>query len=185
MGVARARPARLRVLCTPRSAARARHWVLDRIGAAGLECDRDTLELLVSELVANALRHGSRWHPVSVALYLGGDRIRVEVRNHARHRSGLRIRTRRSCPGGSAESGRGLFLVQELAEHWDLSQRRSHTVVSFAIKATSGAGTARSVSTFLRRRNSPVPADVDTACPRNVQVGGGPRRVPETALQST
>jgi anti-sigma regulatory factor (Ser/Thr protein kinase) len=75
----------------------------------------ETALLLVSELVTNAIRHGSP--PVRLSLHL----------DRAGGRGSLRVEVTDSSPappavGASAEpdqtSGRGLFIVQQLAARW-------------------------------------------------------------------
>lgn len=76
-------------------------------GLAGIA---DDLVLLVSELVTNAAQHGGGCH--SFRMYRTASGIRVEVRQCS---SGLpRVRH----PGAHQERGRGLLLVELLADAW-------------------------------------------------------------------
>ena len=72
--------------------------------------------LLVTELVANAIRHGQG--PVTLALIPRQDRLRVEVTDA----SAARPRPRTS--GVEAESGRGLQIVDVLASRWGAVPRQ-------------------------------------------------------------
>jgi serine/threonine-protein kinase RsbW len=97
----------------PHAPQEARTW-LRRTAVPGAVLD-DAL-LVLSELVTNSLRHAG-----------GGasDRIEIDVRSWA---GGVRIEVRDAGPGISArlieppdpeqKGGRGLFLIQELAERW-------------------------------------------------------------------
>src|SRR5581483_539464 len=70
------------------------------------------LRLLVSELVTNSVRHAGEG-TIRIRALLADDRVRVEV-----HDDGPGVRQRR--PGASVldGSGRGLRLVEQLADHW-------------------------------------------------------------------
>jgi len=77
----------------------------------------ETAMLLVSELVTNAIRHGSP--PVRLVLRLDGGRLRVEVTDAS---PGLPL-AGRSRP--EQAGGRGLQIVQELAVRWGSQASRS------------------------------------------------------------
>ena len=70
----------------------------------------EAAELLVSELVANVLRHG-RGEPVLTLLLLDGS-LRCEVEDEAR----VPIRARGTSQ--DEESGRGLLIVDSLSRSW-------------------------------------------------------------------
>ncbi len=93
-----------------RSAGTARQLVKDAASAWGAGGVEDTLALLASELVANAVRHGES--DVEIMIRLNGDAVRVEVRD----RSGGDALRREATE--DAESGRGLALVEALSEAW-------------------------------------------------------------------
>jgi anti-sigma regulatory factor (Ser/Thr protein kinase) len=96
----------------PGAVAEARSQVVDAVGpqlADGLE---DTLRLLVSELVTNAVRHGDRDEPVELHARWN-DEVCVEVVDHG---GGFAPAPRAGAldePGGF-----GLFLVGRLADRW-------------------------------------------------------------------
>jgi anti-sigma regulatory factor (Ser/Thr protein kinase) len=86
----------------------------------GLSKNAETAELLLSELVTNAVQ-GARAIvsdlPVNVRLSANRDRLLIEVWD-----SNVRSPVSRVVEGGfpalDAESGRGLFLVETLSERW-------------------------------------------------------------------
>lgn len=80
-----------------------------RIRAWGLEEDADTAELIISELITNALRYGAP--PVHLRLMRGRSLV-CEVSDGSSTSPHLR-RAR-----ATDEGGRGLFLVSQLARHW-------------------------------------------------------------------
>ena len=71
----------------------------------------DDVELLASELAANAIHHGQS--PVTVITRYDGDCIRLEVGDGSRELP----RQRREL-SMSAEDGRGMFLVDQLSRAW-------------------------------------------------------------------
>ena len=79
----------------------------------------DRVVLLTSELVTNAVVHGLG--PVQLLLGDNGDRLRVEVSDGA---PGLLPRTPRR-PADVNESGRGLLIVDRLADRWGCRSRRT------------------------------------------------------------
>ena len=101
----------------PASVAVVRHRLLDELAAHQVpEPVRDDAALVVSELVGNAVRHG-RPLPgggIAVGWEVCPDAVRLEVRDGG---NGPTAAVPES--GWTAESGRGLLLVQLLARHWE------------------------------------------------------------------
>ncbi|MDR3035462.1 MAG: serine/threonine-protein phosphatase, partial [Kitasatospora sp.] len=79
----------------------------------------DTAELLSSELVTNAIRHTDRDAMFTARLYQehGRARLRVEVEDESD------LWPTRRTPGEQASSGRGLMLVEALADTWGVEPR--------------------------------------------------------------
>ncbi|MFD0267341.1 ATP-binding protein [Streptomyces sp. NPDC127106] len=92
------------------SAGRARRLVTGRLRVWGLDDLADTAELLVSELVTNALRHARG--PVRLNLRATDDRLLCEVEDACDADP-----VRRTAPLG-AEGGRGIELLDLLGEAW-------------------------------------------------------------------
>ncbi|WP_037910972.1 ATP-binding protein [Actinacidiphila yeochonensis] len=105
---------------TPRGAHEARLLTVRTLGAWGWPSASPVSEsaaLVVSELAANAARHGRvRGRKFRLALTAGGEgTLRIEV-SDAR---GERLpQPGRADSGGIAESGRGLLLVEALSAAW-------------------------------------------------------------------
>ena len=73
--------------------------------------DTDTVLLLVSELVTNAVRHART--PFELSVKVRGPQVTVSVVDHDRaHQPRLRH------PAALDTSGRGLHLVQQLSNSW-------------------------------------------------------------------
>lgn len=101
--------------------------------AAECGVDRDQCwraELIVTELVTNAVRHGPGG-PVELAIETGGSGVRGEVRDPGpgiRHHELVRRRA-------TEEGGRGLFLVDALSDSWGLSDDHSRVWFEVAARA--------------------------------------------------
>ncbi|MFE7779242.1 ATP-binding protein [Streptomyces sp. NPDC057445] len=74
----------------------------------------EAAELLLTELATNALRHG-RGHDIGVRVYFVSDSCVIEVAD------GTPVRPERRRAGPDDESGRGLLLVESLADSWGVS----------------------------------------------------------------
>jgi anti-sigma regulatory factor (Ser/Thr protein kinase) len=104
--------------CEPESAARSREFVRATLLAWGLGHLIDDAALIISELVGNAVRYsGLPELRISVALTDPG-RVRLAVSDG----SSAEPQPRR--PAEDAESGRGLFLVEAVADRWGTSPKR-------------------------------------------------------------
>jgi anti-sigma regulatory factor (Ser/Thr protein kinase) len=111
----------------PQSVARAREEVLDAVGPA-LDGDLlDTLRLLVSEVVTNAVRHGARDEPVEVHAHWNSE-VRVEVVDHG---GGFTPGPR--AGGFDEPGGFGLYLIGRLADRWGV-ETNSDTRVWFVLR---------------------------------------------------
>jgi anti-sigma regulatory factor (Ser/Thr protein kinase) len=98
---------------------------LGRWGVADLS---DTAELLTTELVANALRHTRHGADLTARLCGGpGRRLRVEVRDFTDRLPAVR------SAGEGATSGRGLFLVEALADAWGVLPEGGGKVIWFEL----------------------------------------------------
>ena len=116
-----------------REIARARHLVGERLRSWGRHDEAPDVELLASELMSNALVHGSG----RIGLWIGctDDRIRLEVSDEgARTEPHL---TRRPVGGW------GLRFVDELADSWGSDAGAGGTVV-WAVRGRSTASGGRS-----------------------------------------
>jgi anti-sigma regulatory factor (Ser/Thr protein kinase) len=81
--------------------------------------DRWRAELIMTELVSNAVVHGPGG-PVTVAIDCGGGAVRGRVGD-----PGPGVERRRDRAPESSESGRGLFLVDRLSDRWGTSPEAS------------------------------------------------------------
>ncbi|MFD7131092.1 ATP-binding protein [Streptomyces sp. NPDC059894] len=120
----------------------ARRLLLGTMETAGVDPDVSyDLSVALSEACANAVEHGGAAHggcseAYRVTAYLDGEKCRIEVAD-----SGPGFTAERQVrpfqayevSGADDETGRGLFLIQELADHVHISNKpgRTGAVVSF------------------------------------------------------
>ncbi|MFG3464983.1 SAV_2336 N-terminal domain-related protein [Streptomyces sp. NPDC047853] len=115
------------------SPARARRLVRRVLARWGLEQLSDAVELLVSEVVTNAVRYASR--PIALRL-LHTDVLRCEVSDDVPHMPRLRR------PRVTDEGGRGLYLVNNLARRWGSTRLGSGKMVWFECSLPGTSQTA-------------------------------------------
>ncbi|MDT0610137.1 ATP-binding protein [Streptomyces lancefieldiae] len=103
---------------TPRGARLARLLATEQLRTWGLPLD--PARLLVAELAGNAATHGRvPGRDFRLTLYVVGDTLRIEVTD-TRGEELPHLRT----PAPDAESGRGLLLVEGLADRWGVTEDR-------------------------------------------------------------
>ncbi|MET8571259.1 ATP-binding protein [Streptomyces sp. NPDC004783] len=113
----------------PESVPRARRWFRKFITPYNPACSVDDCVLLISELVTNAIVHGESDEPWVVHLewFREGTSLRVEV-----HNAGLPANVRLRHPDPDDVHGRGLPLVDSVADSWHSGPSRfGGTMVSF------------------------------------------------------
>jgi GAF domain-containing protein/anti-sigma regulatory factor (Ser/Thr protein kinase) len=94
------------------SAPSARRFAGDLLDAWGLTSVADTARLLLGEVITNAVQHTVGEVRVRLVHATGAGRLRVEVIDGSDRPPDLRVVT------PDAESGRGLFIVETLADRW-------------------------------------------------------------------
>ncbi|MEU6715360.1 ATP-binding protein [Nonomuraea sp. NPDC046802] len=116
----------------------AAHWLVMALPeAADDENLLENLRLLVTELAANAIKHtmSGRWKHGSfrVRLWLGADRIRIEVVDQGWW-SGPRL-----CDDPFETSGRGLQILAAVATKWGVRRRWFGRTVWFELPVQAPA----------------------------------------------
>ncbi|WP_405612971.1 ATP-binding protein [Streptomyces sp. NBC_00076] len=113
---------------TPRGARLARYLALNQLHAWGIphgSDPSDAVAVIVAELAANAVTHGrvpGRDFELRLALVTGSVRIEVtDTRPQPRPPAPADVRRRPPCP--LAGTGRGLLLVDALADRWEVVDR--------------------------------------------------------------
>ncbi|NDZ87002.1 ATP-binding protein, partial [Streptomyces sp. SID10115] len=102
----------------PEALAEARHMIRAAVRAWGAGERADEIELVADEVITNALMHTDGSAVVTLRVLTGTDRrLRVDVEDSS---SAL---PRRRDAGESGVSGRGLLLVDRLADVWGVEAR--------------------------------------------------------------
>ncbi|MFJ6657694.1 ATP-binding protein [Streptomyces sp. NPDC091377] len=113
----------LEVRPDPAEVGRARRWARARLARSGIEADEplaETLVLLVSELVTNAVVHTGRTAVLRLSLPCGAAADSATVRLEVADSSDRAPVPRH--PDGEQTGGRGLALVDGLADRWGWSR---------------------------------------------------------------
>ncbi|MGP3922082.1 SpoIIE family protein phosphatase [Streptomyces sp. 8N616] len=104
----------------PEALALARHMISEAVRNWGAGGRADEVELVADELITNALLHTDGGAVVTVRMPGGAERrLRVEVQD------GSSTWPRRREPGETGVSGRGLLLVDRMADVWGVEARGS------------------------------------------------------------
>jgi anti-sigma regulatory factor (Ser/Thr protein kinase) len=129
-GTPRSRSTELRA--GPRTSAEARSFLSAAIEGFGVDVDRDTVHLLISELASNAARHGKE--PIDVTISVAEEGLRVSVFDHG---AGFDLEElgfdRESSGDPWAEGGWGLRVVDNLSSEWGVDRRDDGTEVWFRL----------------------------------------------------
>jgi anti-sigma regulatory factor (Ser/Thr protein kinase) len=88
----------------------------------------ETMRLLVTELIANSVKHASA-DAVGLKVVVGQSAVLVEVRDE-----GPGFEPAERAPNQDQASGWGLFLVERLADRWGVAREASATRVWFELK---------------------------------------------------
>lgn len=115
----------------PSSTREARQRVSAALEARSLDSAAPTAELVVSELVTNAVLHART--PIEVRLTVRADLVRIEVHDGAARRP-----TRRYF-SDEATSGRGLRLVEDLCDAWGVELDGAGKTVWAELSTTTAA----------------------------------------------
>lgn len=114
----------------PQSAGEARRFVRGHLERWNLQADADDVVLMVSELVTNVGLHART--EATVHVWVSGDRLRVEVADGSTEP--VEVQPHRS----GAETGRGLMIVDKLAEDWGVAMGPAGKTVWFEVPARIG-----------------------------------------------
>lgn len=113
----------------------------------------ETADLLLTELATNALRHGDG-RDIGVRVYLRDRRCVIEVNDGSPNRPELR----HAAP--TDEGGRGLFLVESMAEEWGVSPDGTTTWCTFPLtEGPTEMEPAAATAPVLRVLPLELPAD--------------------------
>ena len=110
---------------------RARKFAVEHTACIGTDETTDVVELLVSELVTNAILHAGT--DVTLRVSYDDGLLRVEVRDAST------AKARRRHYGTQATTGRGLALIHALATDWGAELDAQGKTVWFTLRVESAA----------------------------------------------
>jgi serine/threonine-protein kinase RsbW len=119
---------RIKLAADPRAAAEARKEIRVAIAIWDVPVDSEIASLLVSELVTNAVTHDGAAGVVVMAIRCARGRLRVDVHDA----SGVLPEPELDTPV-DAETGRGLMLVDTLADEWGFYRTPGGKAVYFSL----------------------------------------------------
>jgi anti-sigma regulatory factor (Ser/Thr protein kinase) len=112
----------------PGAVSEARRWAASVAGALLDHDHAESLRLIVSELVTNALRHGADGAQIDIAVTPKPQYLCVQVTD-----AGPGLAPRPSALGSEEEGGFGLFFVEQLARRWGITRENRRTRVWFEL----------------------------------------------------
>ena len=118
---------RFRLLANPTAAAQARAKVREAIAAWDIEIDLEAAVLLTSELVTNAVMHDGG-DVITLAISCCYCQLRVDV-----HDSSVDLPSPACTAPLDAETGRGLMLVDTIADQWGYYRTTAGKAVYFTL----------------------------------------------------
>ena len=123
-------PACREFACDPTAVPAARHFVRSTLAERHVEQLSDTAELLTSELVTNVLLHART--PMQISVEIDGAAARIEVLDGS-----ATLPVRRRLPV-HATTGRGLALIDALADAWGITVHPVGKTVWFTVVVQVG-----------------------------------------------
>ncbi|WP_053607619.1 ATP-binding protein [Streptomyces sp. MMG1522] len=135
----------------------------------------DTAELLVSELVTNAVLHATGSPFLRVRCQRSAQAVTVTVIDHGEGVPVVRH------GGLDATSGRGLFLVETLADDWGVRELPHGKAIHFTLSVPwpqggdASAGDPRAMKEFRDGQQAPTADGYDTGAPGAAAPGGAGR----------
>jgi anti-sigma regulatory factor (Ser/Thr protein kinase) len=116
----------LEVIAEPAAAKRARDWLSECIGGLIDAARRPDLELVMTEVVANAVRHGTAGGAVRLAATPKAEFLCVQVTDE-----GPGLVPRPGAMASDENGGFGLFIVERLTRRWGVTRENRRTRVWF------------------------------------------------------
>ncbi|MFJ6212887.1 ATP-binding protein [Streptomyces sp. NPDC092296] len=117
----------------PHNVVRSRLLTRTALASWGLPRLAGDAEIVVSELVTNAVRYGRG--TVSLALALAGEQLRISVSDGSPE-----LPVRAAGPDDEAQGGRGLLIVEALCDGLRVTPRPAGKTVSCRLTGAAGGG---------------------------------------------
>ena len=116
----------LEVVAEPAAAKRARDWVSECANGFIDDTRRGELDLVLTEVVANAVRHGTEGAPLRLAATPKAEFLCVQVTDE-----GPGLVPRPGAMASDENGGFGLFIVERLTRRWGVTRENRRTRVWF------------------------------------------------------
>ncbi|MFI6693106.1 ATP-binding protein [Streptomyces sp. NPDC050433] len=123
-GCVQRRPWEVPFTAEPRVVARVRRAMRLHLSLWGLSELEDMAQICVSELVANVINHVGPGTPVTLAVSTDGAHLRIELTDPDTRAMPMLL-----APASGTESGRGLIILDAVAERWGVISRADSKVV--------------------------------------------------------
>ena len=123
--------AEIRLPCEATAPRSARRWLRQQLAVDPDSSVGDLAELLLTEVVTNVVVHART--PATVRVVEEGDVVCVEVEDGS-----LTPPRRQEPSGGDDESGRGMEMLDALAQRWGWRRRPAGKVVWFCVCEPAG-----------------------------------------------
>jgi anti-sigma regulatory factor (Ser/Thr protein kinase) len=117
------------------AAGEARHWLTARAGGLVAHARLPDLQLVISEIVTNAIRHGGQTGGILLAATPKSDYLCVQVTD-----GGSGFAPRPGAMGSDDHGGFGLFIVERLTRRWGMTREGARTRVWFEFDYEGPAG---------------------------------------------
>ncbi|MFF4039153.1 ATP-binding protein [Streptomyces sp. NPDC001816] len=117
------RPWDLAFTAEPEGVAALRRIMRLHLGIWGLQDLTDDAQLCLSELVSNVITHVGNGTPATLAVSMSGTRLRIEV-----HDPDTRVLPTLADADSNSEAGRGMALVDAVADRWGVQLRGDRKV---------------------------------------------------------
>jgi anti-sigma regulatory factor (Ser/Thr protein kinase) len=153
----------------PQNVRHARRITRTALAAWGAPDLTDSAEMVVSELVTNAMQYGRG--PVDLTLALSERSLRIAVSDE-----GTSLPAPREA-GEDAQSGRGLSIVETLAESWEVVVRLTGKTVTCVLAAQPAEAANATPSVELKPVAALGPATGKLPAGAGAGAGGRPHQV--------
>ncbi|MDX2824361.1 ATP-binding protein [Streptomyces ipomoeae] len=161
----------------PEEVAALRRIMRLHLGVWGLHEVSDAAQLCVSELVSNVVTHVGHGTPVTLAVSMSGTYLRIEV-----HDPDTRALPTLMAADSDAEGGRGMALIDAVADRWGVQLRDDRKVTWCELATSLASPTGHVGSPGVTRAEALLGLYAATKLPRGSEAGRLSTAVAEEAV---
>ncbi|MEW2402338.1 ATP-binding protein [Streptomyces sp. NPDC046862] len=147
------------------------------LGLWGLHEVTDEAQLCVSELVSNVITHVGPGTPATLAVSMNGTYLRIEV-----HDPDTRALPTLVAANTESEGGRGMALVDALADRWGVQLREDRKVTWCELATGLASSTSHVEGPGVKRAEALLGLYTATKLPRDANLGRLSTAVAEEAV---